>query len=54
VRRGDTLNSIAARHYNDPCLWRPIATANGIHNPRRLTPGQVLRIPKLRGGGGGR
>jgi nucleoid-associated protein YgaU len=54
VRRGDTLSSIAARHYNDPGLWRQIAAVNGIHNPRLLKPGQVLRIPKLRGGGGGR
>jgi nucleoid-associated protein YgaU len=48
VRRGDTLSSIAARHYNDPGLWRHIARANGISNPRVLTPGQVLRVPKLR------
>jgi nucleoid-associated protein YgaU len=48
VRRGDTLSGIAARHYNDPGLWRHIATANGISNPRVLKPGQVLRVPKLR------
>jgi nucleoid-associated protein YgaU len=47
VRRGDTLSSIAAEAYNDPGLWRHIATANGLHNPRALTPGQALRIPKL-------
>jgi len=47
VQRGDTLSSIAAEEYNDPSLWRHIATANGLHNPRTLTPGQVLRVPKL-------
>jgi nucleoid-associated protein YgaU len=47
VRRGDTLSSIAAEEYHDPSLWRAIATANGLHNPRALTPGQILRIPKL-------
>ncbi len=47
VRRGDTLSSIAAEEYNDPSLWRHIATANGLSNPRVLTPGQVLRVPKL-------
>lgn len=47
VRRGDTLSSIAAQEYNDPALWRHIATANGLTNPRVLTPGQVLRVPKL-------
>jgi len=47
VRRGDTLSSIAAEEYHDPTLWRTIAAANGLHNPRALTPGQILRIPKL-------
>ncbi|NTU80833.1 MAG: LysM peptidoglycan-binding domain-containing protein, partial [Chloroflexales bacterium] len=47
VRRGDTLASIAAAVYNDPTLWRPIARANAIVNPLRLTPGQVLTIPVL-------
>jgi nucleoid-associated protein YgaU len=47
VRRGDTLSSLAAEEYNDPSLWRYIATANGLTNPRALTPGQVLRVPKL-------
>lgn len=48
VRRGDTLSGIAAEAYNDPGLWRHIAKANGIHNPRALAPGQVLRIPELK------
>ncbi len=47
VRRGDTLHSIAAEEYNDGAQWRNIATANNIDNPRLLTPGQVLVIPKL-------
>ena len=47
VRRGDTLQSIAAEEYNDPRLWRAIATANSIVNPRQLLPGTVLSIPKL-------
>jgi nucleoid-associated protein YgaU len=48
VRRNDTLQSIAADQYDDPALWRPIARANGIVNPRGLSPGTVLLIPKLR------
>ena len=48
VRRGDTLHSIAADEYNDPALWRHIATANGIVNPRDVQPGTVLIIPRLR------
>jgi len=54
VRRGETLASIAAEQYNDPALWRPIAEANGIDNPRLLEPGRTLAIPVLAPGGGSR
>ncbi len=47
VRRGDTLSSIAAEEYYDPTLWRPIAEANKIDDPRALAPGTVLAIPTL-------
>ncbi|GAA3812822.1 peptidoglycan-binding protein [Sphaerisporangium flaviroseum] len=47
VRRHDTVQSIAAEEYGDPGLWRHIARANGIANPRGLSPGTVLTIPKL-------
>lgn len=47
LRRDDTLHSLAAEEYGDPSLWRAIATANGIVNPRVLAPGTVLTIPKL-------
>lgn len=50
VRRGDTLPGIAAEIYGDASQWIAIARANGIANPRRLTPGQVLRIPRIDGG----
>jgi len=52
VRRGDTLSAIAAEEYGDPAVWRPIARANGIVDPRRLPPGQVLTIPVLQQAGG--
>jgi nucleoid-associated protein YgaU len=48
VRRGDTLSSIAALEYGDPGLWRHIARANQIINPRNLMPGQILQVPKLK------
>lgn len=48
VRRGDTLASIAAAIYRDPSLWRPIAQANDIQDPRRVAPGRNLLIPRLR------
>jgi nucleoid-associated protein YgaU len=47
VRRYDTLQGIAAEEYGDPAQWRPIATANGVVNPRALVPGTMLTIPKL-------
>ncbi len=50
VHRGDTLSSIAAEAYGEAGRWRPIAEANGIHNPRRLEPGRRLKIPRLRDG----
>ena len=49
VRRNDTLHSLAAELYGDSRLWRHIATANDIVNPRTLQPGTVLTIPKLSG-----
>ncbi|MCU0497609.1 MAG: LysM peptidoglycan-binding domain-containing protein [Anaerolineae bacterium] len=49
VAYGDTLSSISTLHYEKPIYWRLIAEANGIDNPRQLKPGQVLRIPILKG-----
>ena len=47
VVEGETLSAIAGRLYEDPRLWRPIAIANGIVNPRALAVGQSLTIPAL-------
>ncbi|MBI1922541.1 MAG: LysM peptidoglycan-binding domain-containing protein [Geobacter sp.] len=50
VKRGETLPQIAARHevYNDQTLWPLIYRANRdqIRDPRFISPGQVLRIPR--------
>ncbi len=48
VQPGDTLQSIAFRAYEDPTMWRPIAQANQIDDPRDLVPGAVLRVPRIR------
>jgi hypothetical protein len=48
VRRGDTLSSIAEALYQDAGVWREIARANGILDPRELPPGLVLTLPRLR------
>lgn len=47
VRRGDTLASISQALYRSPGYWRKLADANGITDPRRLRPGQVLTAPRL-------
>jgi nucleoid-associated protein YgaU len=46
--RGETLSEVAGQVYRDPTLWRVIAQANDIRDPRRLEPGRVLTIPALR------
>ena len=45
---GDSLSSIAGNLWNDPRLWRPIAEANNIDNPRELQLGQKLVIPPIK------
>jgi hypothetical protein len=47
VRLGERLDSISAAVYRDPALWREIARANAITDPRALTVGTVLTIPAL-------
>jgi len=47
VRRGDSVTAIAADVYGDPALWRVIAEANNLADPRRLTIGKTLSVPKL-------
>lgn len=46
IKRGDTLSGIAAEVYRDPALWRLIAEANNLDDPRHLIIGQMLAIPK--------
>jgi nucleoid-associated protein YgaU len=47
VHAGETLSSISGSVFRDPRLWREIALANGITDPRRVDPGTVLTIPRL-------
>jgi nucleoid-associated protein YgaU len=46
VQRGQTLAYIAYLEYGDPAQWRLIADANTLDNPRVLTPGTTLTIPR--------
>jgi nucleoid-associated protein YgaU len=45
LAEGETLSQIAGSHYYDPVVWRTIAEANNIDDPRRLRPGAFLRLP---------
>ncbi len=47
VRESDTLSGIAGEFYKNPQLWRPIAVANDIDDPRSIVPGQSLSVPSL-------
>jgi nucleoid-associated protein YgaU len=47
VQVGDTLPTISNAVYRSPQHWRVLARANGITDPRALTPGAVLRVPRL-------
>jgi len=47
VAQGETLSAIATRYYQNPLQWRPIAIASGIDDPRALTVGQTLQVPRL-------
>ena len=50
VIEGDTLGSIASRHYQDASQYQRIAEANSgtIEDPHLIYPGQVLRLPRGR------
>lgn len=48
VSRGDRLDHLAAKFYNDEAYWWVIALANGVHYPFAsggLEPGRILRVP---------
>ena len=46
VRSGDTLQSIAHRHYGDWQKWVLLSEANMINPAAELTPGMYLIIPE--------
>lgn len=46
VKRGDTLSGIAVRFYGRADRYREIAAASGVRDPNKITPGQVLTIPR--------
>ena len=45
VRPGDTIIGLSKRYLVDAFQWSQIQQYNAVVNPRRLKPGQTLRIP---------
>lgn len=45
IRKGDTLWSIATRHYGDGKQWTRIVDANPGVDPKKLAVGQVITLP---------
>lgn len=47
MKQGGQLWELAWEEYGDPEMWRVIARENGLLNPRKLYPGQMLKLPAL-------
>ena len=45
VKKGDTLGNIAKKYYGDAYFYNQLAAYNGIADPAKIYPGQVLIIP---------
>jgi hypothetical protein len=47
VTQGELLSGIADKFYENPLMWRPIAIASELGDPRSIFAGQTLQIPAL-------
>jgi hypothetical protein len=47
LKQGEQLWMLASDEYENPRLWRNIANANGIDNPRILQSGKKIVVPRL-------
>jgi hypothetical protein len=45
VTGGENIQGIARERYGDPRRWRQIAELNGVDDPLRVRPGDVLYLP---------
>ncbi|MEG1942748.1 MAG: hypothetical protein RR049_02940 [Angelakisella sp.] len=48
LTEGDQLWMMAQQEYDNPALWKPIAAANGILNPRKLGGITSLKVPSIK------
>jgi hypothetical protein len=46
VKQGDTLQGLSSNLLNEPSKWNEVARLNGLKNPNRIFPGQVIDVPK--------
>jgi nucleoid-associated protein YgaU len=49
VQKGETLGSIARKHYGKSSMWGIVAEANPGLDPKKMRPGSVIQIPSLAG-----
>jgi hypothetical protein len=42
---GENVIGVATEKYGAPSAWRAVAQANGIDDPLRVRPGQMLHLP---------
>lgn len=47
IKQSEGLWMMASQEYNDPRMWKVIAKANGIANPRIVKSGQIIKIPSI-------
>lgn len=48
LTEGDPLWLMAQQEYDDPAMWRTIAEANGILNPRKISGAMRLKVPSIK------
>lgn len=48
LKQGEHIWMLAEEEYQDPGMWREIANANNIDNPRILQHGKSVTVPRLR------
>lgn len=48
AHRGGPLWLMAQQEYDDPAMWRTIAEANGILNPRKVSGAMRLKVPSIK------
>lgn len=48
LTEGDQLWMLAQQEYDDPALWKVIAEANGILNPRKMNRAMALKVPSIK------